>query len=152
METTSVRQSTVRFRVRYSETDRMDTFYNSRALEWFEVGRTELLREAGVPYAEMEARGVMLPLVEAHVEYLGRARYDDELEMKVSAVMSGRARVRFDIRIRQVGDEAAAVAAGYTIHAVTDASGRPVRPPAWLAEAIGGKRKASKLQGRLGTT
>jgi YbgC/YbaW family acyl-CoA thioester hydrolase len=69
------------FRVRYSETDQMGTFYYSRPLEWFECGRTELLRCLGLPYAEMEQRGVLLPVVEAHVDYLGRARYDDLLRM-----------------------------------------------------------------------
>src|ERR1039458_1458423 len=70
------KECTVQFRVRYSETDQMGTFYNSRALEWFECGRTELLRSLRLPYAEMEKRGVFLPVVEAHVEYRGRARYD----------------------------------------------------------------------------
>ena len=138
----------MRFRVRYSETDQMGTFYNSRALEWFEVGRTELLRAIGRPYAEMESRGVLLPLAEAHVEYLGRARYDDELEMSVTAQMSGRARVRFDVQIAHVGEASKSgdgatgsqadlmVAKGYTVHAVTDPSGRPIRPPAWFCQAI----------------
>ncbi len=72
---------TLQLRVRYSETDQMGTFYNSRPLEWFECGRTELLRSIGLPYAELEARGVFLPLVESHVEYLGRARYDDLLQL-----------------------------------------------------------------------
>jgi len=121
----------VRFRVRYSETDQMGTFYNSRVLEWFECGRTEWLRSVGIPYAEMEADGTYLPVVEAHVRYLGRARYDDELEMCVSAGMSGKASVRFDVRIRQAHN-GQGVAEGYTVHAITGADGKPVRPPSWL--------------------
>ena len=50
-------------RIRYSETDQMGTFYNSRPLEWFECGRTELLRALGLPYAELEGRGVLLPFL-----------------------------------------------------------------------------------------
>src|ERR1039457_3069705 len=87
----------VLFRVRYSETDQMGTFYNSRALEWFEVARTELLRSSGMAYTEMESRGLMLPLVESHVQYQGRARYDDLLKMAASAAMDGKARVRFEV-------------------------------------------------------
>lgn len=121
----------VRFRVRYSETDQMGTFYNSRVLEWFECGRTEWLRAAGVPYALMEERGVHLPVIEAHVRYLGRARYDDELEMSVSAGMPGRASLRFDVRIVQMSG-GQPVAEGYTVHAVTEAGGKPRRPPDWL--------------------
>ena len=70
-------QHVLEFRVRYSETDQMRTYYNSRALEWFERGRTELLRAMGKTYREMERLGVMLPVTEAHVEFLGRAEYDD---------------------------------------------------------------------------
>src|SRR5512146_770718 len=80
---------TIQLRVRYSETDQMGTFYNSRPLEWFECGRTELLRSVGLPYSELEARGVFLPLVESHVEYLGRARYDDALRMTTTCAFSG---------------------------------------------------------------
>lgn len=122
-------------RVRYSETDQMGTFYNSRALEWFECGRTQLLRAIGTPYAEMETRGVMLPLVEAHVEYLGRARYDDELCVTTTAEMSGKARVRFDIRIVHT-ESGSPVARGYTVHALTAPEGKPIRPPQWFVEAL----------------
>jgi acyl-CoA thioester hydrolase len=111
----------------------MGTFYNSRALEWFECGRTEHLRAIGVPYADMERRGVLLPLIEAHVEYLGRARYDDELAVATTAALSGRARLRFDIEITHAAG-GAGVARGYTVHAIAGPEGRAIRPPAWLAE------------------
>ncbi len=124
-----------RFRVHYYETDQMGTFYNARALEWFERGRTELLRKLGVAYAQMEEKGVFLPLVESHVEYLGRAKYDDELEMTASVTMAGKARVRFEISVVQVVG-GAGVARGYTVHAVTDKAGKPARPPAWLVEML----------------
>ena len=129
-------ENVMHLRVRYSETDQMGTFYNSRALEWFECGRTELLRQLGIDYASMERRGVMLPLVEAHVEYLGRARYDDNLRQATTAAMSGKARVRFDLRIDHAGPCSGPVATGYTVHAVTDPHGKPIRPPDWLLEAL----------------
>lgn len=113
----------------------MGTFYNSRALEWFECGRTELLRAIGTPYAQMEQDGIMLPLVEAHVEYLGRARYDDALEVVISGDMCGKARVRFDVCIAHA-DGGGGVCRGYTIHAVTNPEGKPTRPPQWLTEAL----------------
>jgi len=129
-------------RVRYSETDRMGTFYNSRALEWFECGRTAFLREWGMPYAEMEARGVMLPLVEAHAEFLGRAAYDDELRVRTTAAMAGKARLRFEMEIDHAAD-GRPVTRGYTVHAFTDAAGRPIRPPEWFLEALEGWEKES---------
>ncbi|MFH0983879.1 MAG: thioesterase family protein [Planctomycetota bacterium] len=129
--------SVVRLRVRYSETDRMGTYYNSRVLEWFECARTEWLRAAGTPYAEMETKGVFLPIVEAHVNYVGRAQYDDELAVTTSAAVQGKARVRFDVRIVHAEGDAE-IAHGHTVHAVTDASGKPIRPPPWLIEALRG--------------
>ena len=135
MSMTPRRQAVTEFRVRYSETDQMGTFYNSRALEWFECGRTELLRATCVPYAEMEHRGVLLPLVESHVVYRGRARYDDLLRVTATAAMAGKARVRFDVRIVQVSG-GQPVAGGYTVHAIVSPDGRPIRPPQWFLEAF----------------
>ena len=126
----------VLLRVRYSETDQMGTFYNSRVLEWFECGRTELLRAIGTPYAEMESRGAMLPLVEAHVKYLGRACYDDLLKVTTVAAMCGKARVRFDVQIDEAGS-GRRVASGWTVHAVTTPGGKVLRPPRWFLEALG---------------
>jgi acyl-CoA thioester hydrolase len=128
-------EHTIQFRVRYSETDQMGTFYNSRALEWFECGRTELLRACGLPYAEMERRGAFLPVVEAHVEYQGRARYDDELKMTSKGSLVGKVRLRVDVEIVQA-DSGAPVARGHTIHAVTDPTGKPMRPPPWVTEVF----------------
>ena len=127
--------SVIEFRVRYSETDQMGTYYNSRPLEWFECGRSELLRAQGLPYAEMEQRGVLLPVVESHVEYLGRARYDDLLRMTSRGSLVGRARVRVDNSIGHAAT-GAPVARGYTIHAIVDSTGKPIRPPAWLLEVF----------------
>jgi acyl-CoA thioester hydrolase len=127
---------TVQFRVRYSETDQMGTIYNSRPLEWFEVGRTELLRTIGLPYTEMETRDAFLPLVESHVEYLGRARYDDLLEMTTSMKLEGRARLRSEVMIRFAAD-GRPVARGHTVHAFTNAAGKAIRPPKWFLARLG---------------
>ena len=127
--------NTTLLRVRYSETDQMGGFYNTRVLEWFECGRTEMTRKLGIPYAEMEARGLFLPVVETHAEFLGRARYDDELRMITKLSMPGRARVRFDHEITHTRT-GAPVARGYTIHAFTDATGKPIRPPTWFGELL----------------
>ena len=124
----------LQLRVRYSETDQMGTFYNSRALEWFECGRVELMRQRlGMSYAVLEARGVFLPLVEAHLEFPGGARFDDLLDVATTVEFSGRARLRFEVQITQnAGGKP--VAHGYTVHAFTNAQGKPIRPPAWFVE------------------
>ncbi len=127
-------QHRMELRVRYSETDQLGTFYNSRALEWFECGRTEAMRALGLPYAEFEKRGAFLPLIEAHVHYRGRAKYDDLLIVDTRISVSGRASLRFDMVIVQASG--AKVVDGHTVHAITDASGRPIRCPAWLTELL----------------
>jgi len=58
-----------RVRVRYADTDRMGIVYHANYLVWFEVGRTEWLRDAGWSYREIEEGGVSLPVIEAHCEY-----------------------------------------------------------------------------------
>lgn len=131
-------EDTLRLRVRYSETDQMGGFYNSRALEWFECGRSEIMRKLGLPYAEMEARGCFLPVVEAHVVYEGRARYDDLLEVTTRVCFEGRARLRCRETIVHA-ESRQPVASGYTIHAFTTREGRPQRPPSWFLAAVGGR-------------
>lgn len=92
------------------------------------------MRAIGLPYVDMEKRGAMLPLVEAHVEFDGRARYDDLLKITASVAMEGKARLHFTVDVAHA--DGRQVAKGYTIHAVTDASGKPIRPPQWLVEIV----------------
>lgn len=125
-------------RVRYSETDQMGTFYNSRALEWFECGRTELLRALGLSYRDMESKGLLLPVIEAHVQYRSRAQYDDLLILNTRVSRHGRASVRFDVAIAR---DNIPVADGYTLHAIVDPSGKPMRCPDWFDQII---KKASE--------
>ena len=129
-------QDVLQLRVRYSETDQMGTFYNSRALEWFECGRTELMRRRlGISYAALEEKNVFLPLVEAHLEFQGGARYDDLLDIASSVEVSGRAKLRFDVQVSQnAGGKP--VVRGDTVHAFADAAGKPIRPPAWFLELM----------------
>ncbi|MFZ0828339.1 MAG: thioesterase family protein [Verrucomicrobiia bacterium] len=129
-------QDVLQLRVRYSETDQMGTFYNSRALEWFECGRTELMRRRlGMSYAALEEKGVFLPLVEAHLDFQGGARYDDLLDIATAMEWSGRAKLRFQVQITQnaTGNP---VVSGHTVHAFANATGKPVRPPSWFGELM----------------
>ncbi len=129
----------LQLRVRYSETDQMGTFYNSRALEWFECGRTELMRNRlRMSYTVLEEKGVFLPLVEAHLEFQGGARYDDLLRITSTAELQGRARLRFEVQINQ-SDTGQPVVRGYTVHAFTDTQGKAIRPPEWFVERLKAK-------------
>ncbi len=66
-------------RVRYQETDQMGVVYHANYLTWFEIGRTEFIRSVGYPYASFEERGLLLPVVNLHIQYQSPARYDDEI-------------------------------------------------------------------------
>ncbi|MEQ1573485.1 MAG: thioesterase family protein [Vicinamibacterales bacterium] len=117
-----------RVRVRYAETDRMGVVYYANYLVWFEVGRTEWLRQAGWSYRDMEQDGVSLPVIEAHCEYRQPARYDDELEIRTRASTLTPVRVRFDYEVVRIPGDTA-VAEGHTVHAALDTRGRPCRLP-----------------------
>jgi acyl-CoA thioester hydrolase len=62
-------ENTTRIRVRYADTDQMGFAYYARYLEWFEVGRTEMLRALGLPYAEIEKQKIALPVLEVYCKY-----------------------------------------------------------------------------------
>ena len=123
-----------RVRVRYAETDRMGVVYYANYLVWFEVGRTEWLRQTGWTYREMEADGMTLPVIEAHCEYRQPARYDDEIEIRTQARLLTPIRIRFDYEV--VRTDQVIVAAGYTAHVALDAAGKPCRLPGRVAEEL----------------
>jgi acyl-CoA thioester hydrolase len=115
-------------RVRYAETDKMGVVYHSNYFVWFEVARTDLLRNNGSTYKDMEAEGFSLPVIEAHCEYKQPARYDDELEIRVEAALASPARVRFSYEVVRASD-AQTLVTGHTVHASIDRDGRPTRLP-----------------------
>jgi len=109
----------------------MGVVYYSNYLVYFERLRGQLLRDLGLPYAELERRGHALPVVEAHVEYKAAARYEEELDIYGWLGWVRRVRLRVDCEVycRDV-----LLAQGYTVHAsVERASLRPVRVAPELA-------------------
>ncbi len=128
MTLSSVRQTTSHVRVRYAETDKMGVVYHSNYLIWFEIGRTDWLRDTGLSYREIEAEGIQLPVIEAHCEYRQGARYDDDVEITTRAKKLSPVRVQFDYEATRRAD-GATLATGYTVHATIDRQGRPIRMP-----------------------
>jgi len=120
--------SVTRLRVRYAETDKMGVVYYANYFIWFEVGRTDLLREAGWTYRDMEAEGHWLPVLETHCAYRQPARYDDALDVRTSGALLSPVRMRFAYEIVRAPD-GAALATGHTVHACVDRQGRPCRLP-----------------------
>lgn len=115
-------------RVRYAETDRMGVAYHSRFIEWFEVARTEFLREAGIPYTDWEAKGYGLPVTEVHVHYHRPARYDDELTLITTLTELNTASMVAACEVRR-DDEPQPLAGGWVKLALVGPNGRPARFP-----------------------
>ncbi|HMO32283.1 MAG TPA: thioesterase family protein [Lacibacter sp.] len=74
--------STTKLRVRYAETDQMNVVYHGNYAQYFEAARAEAIRELGLTYREMEAMGIVMPVVELHTRFLRPARYDDLLTLR----------------------------------------------------------------------
>lgn len=121
-------------RVRYAETDTMGVVYHANYLVWFEVGRTEWLRDRGWTYAEMEANGVKLPVIGAQCEYLRSARYDDTLVIRTTGVMHSAVRIEFLYEV--IKEDGTLSARGSTMHAAVGDAGRPCRLPERVREVF----------------
>ena len=121
-------------RVLYGDTDQMGVVYYANYLRFFEGARNEWIRAHGITYAEIEAAGLLLPAIEAHLVYRRPARYDDliEIDTKVSAT---RVRLRFQYQVRRQGDPEILIE-GFTTHAGVSKSGRPTRFPQWLEDKL----------------
>ncbi len=122
-------------RVRYPETDAMGVVHHTHYLVWFEIGRTELMREAGYPYTRMEAEGIRFPVVEANCRYHRPARYDDRIRIESCLEEMSRITTRFTYRVEREED-GALLATGMTRHAATDATGTPRRLPLEIVAAF----------------
>ncbi|MDY6825772.1 MAG: thioesterase family protein [Bacillota bacterium] len=122
-----------RIRVRYEETDQMGVVYYANYLVWFEVGRTELMRNLGLTYKEFEKSNLYLPVLKAYCEYKQPARYDDDLRVITRLESAQNIRITFNYEIKKSGK---LLASGYTEHAFINGAGKPVvlrksRPFLW---------------------
>ncbi|HML38496.1 MAG TPA: thioesterase family protein [Bacillota bacterium] len=113
-------------RVIYADTDAMGVVYHTNYIKWFEVGRCELLRGIGYPYARMEGAGLMLPVVECGCKYRLPAVYDDLLEVtaRISELKAATVTLDYEIRRQETGE---LLVTGFTKHGITDTNFKPVR-------------------------
>jgi acyl-CoA thioester hydrolase len=118
----------------------MGVAHHTHYFAWFELGRTELMREAGCAYGALEDdAGVFFPVVEAAAAYKASARYDEVLEIETRLTAAEGVRVRFDYVVRRVED-GRVLATGHTVHASCGKDGRPARLP----ESVRDKLAASE--------
>lgn len=130
-----MKKNEVKIRVIYADTDAMGIVYHANYFRWFEIGRTELLREMGVVYAELETEGYYLPLTRSSCHYLAPARYDETIIVETTISYFRRASIKFDYSILDEQRETVLVE-GCTLHAFTNADGKIVRAPRELVDKI----------------
>ena len=123
-----------RHRVLYGDTDQMGVVYYANYLRFFEGARNEWIRALGIPYSEIESRGIMLPVYEAAVQYLRPAKYDDLLDIHLS-VSHTRVKIRFEYKVHREPNEQL-LALGHTVHVCVGRDGKPTRAPDWLLKAL----------------
>jgi acyl-CoA thioester hydrolase len=123
-------------RVRYADTDQMRHAYYGVYFEYFEQGRSDMMRGIGLPYPQLEEMGFQLPVIEAHAEYKRPARYDDQLTVVTMLREKPVARVRLDYTVYNE-QKTDVIAEGYTIHGFLNlATGKPTRAPATFLEHV----------------
>ncbi len=123
------------YRVIYGDTDQMGVVYYANYLRWFERGRSEFLRQIGLPYGDIEAAGFHFPVAEVNCRYTQSARYDDVIEIATTLVDLSRVYLSFEYKISRQVDQLA-LATGSTRHACIDHQGRVKRIPKMLADAV----------------
>lgn len=87
-------EQSIPIRVRYPEVDGMGYLHHSRYLQYFEIGRVELLRMQGHSYADLEKAGVFFVVAKTEIKYRAPARYDEELTLVTQLIKA--TAVRYD--------------------------------------------------------
>lgn len=136
-----IAESRTTTRVRYPETDRMGVAHHTHYLAWFEIGRTELMRERDCPYGELEENdGVFFPVVRLEAVYRSSARYDEVVAVTTRLVSVRGVSVRFEYTITR-DEDGTILATGMTEHAAVDGQGKPRRLPAKIKQRLMGVRE-----------
>ena len=122
-------------RVRYGETDQMGIVYHGNYATYFEIGRTEWLRNLGISYKELEQQGVMLPVISLSLNFLKSARYDDVLTIIVSLKKKPLDKIDFDYEIINQNHEK--ISTGNSVLAFMDMkTNKPIKCPSYILEKL----------------
>lgn len=122
-------------RVRYAETDQMGVVYYGNYPQFFEIGRVEALRSIGLSYKEMEARGIMLPVLKLEVKYIAPATYDDLIEIRTEIRELPSTRITFHHEIRNEAGKLLTIGMVQLVF-VSIESKRPLAAPDYFMEIM----------------
>ncbi|MBW2063622.1 MAG: acyl-CoA thioesterase [Deltaproteobacteria bacterium] len=123
-----------KIRVRYKDTDRMGVVYYGNYLTYFEVGRTEYMRQLGLPYSYLESQGYSLVVIEAAAKYHANVGYDSVVTVRTRIADVDGVRVRFEYRV--LDEQGKLLVSGHTVHACINENMKPVRLPSQLKQVI----------------
>ncbi|GGH86751.1 acyl-CoA thioester hydrolase [Pullulanibacillus pueri] len=119
-----IRESKIR--ARYSETDQMGIVHHSEYVKWFEVARTDFLRDFNYSFVEIEDKGFYLPVIGVDVHYKSPAKYDDEIIIQTSISQYNGVRIKFHY-IALHAEDKRVIVEGHTEHCWTSKSMHPVK-------------------------
>ena len=122
-------------RVRYAETDQMGVVYHANYLVWCEAGRTEYIRAAGTPYAQLERDGVALAVVDVTMRCHAPAHYDEviRVETRLSSVKSRMLTFDYVIAHAETGQR---LVSARTVLASIDRNGRITSIPPGVRDRL----------------
>ena len=127
-----------RVKIFYKDVDQMGIVYYSRYFEYFEEARTELLASIGLGVTAVEKKGIMLPVISSHCDYLKGARFEQNIIIRASISTEPRSKLQIDYSVF-IEDEKEPIATGYTEHAFVNDKGAAVRAPKMILERLNQK-------------
>lgn len=120
-------------RVHYQDTDQMGVVHHANYVSWFEIGRTEMMRDTGFAYSKIEELGLLLPVLDLNITYQKPAHYDDYLAIYTKVTTYSAVRLEFAYEVRRIKDEAVErseeelLASGSTLHMWLNDQWKPAR-------------------------
>jgi acyl-CoA thioester hydrolase len=129
-------ESETKIRVRYGETDQMGYAYYGVYAMYYEVGRVETMRILGFSYKDVEARGILMPVLEYNIKYKKPAYYDEELTIvtRIKEMPTG-VKVNFDYEC--FNEKKELINVGFVTLAIVDKNtGKLCKLPDWFSQAM----------------
>ena len=127
-----------RVKIFYKDVDQMGIVYYSRYFEYFEEARTELLASIGLGVTDVEKKGIMLPVISSHCDYLKGARFEQNIIIRATISTEPRSKLQIDYSVF-IENEKEPIATGYTDHAFVNDRGVAVRAPKMILERLNQK-------------
>ena len=122
-------------RVRYGETDQMGVVYHGNYASYFEIARTEWLRNLGITYKELENKGIMLPVISLFFNFIKSAKYDDVLTITVILKKKPLVKIEFDYEIYNQNKEK--ISTGNSVLAFLDMkTNKPIKCPDYILDKL----------------